>query len=486
MTSTDCTFNTTVARTLIDIGLINPTNIKSREPKKGQVVVTQVGRSHVFSVFVKNNFFDKINAEDLFFGMSSLKVAVEGIGVNSLRISLVGNDLEKLPQSTLPNTIQHVFGQGHVTFTLCTGEIQVPPEDRRKQITSEYHSSLVGGHKGVTKTFRLIRNRFVWPEMKKDVENFVRTCISCQRQKLVRIKTRQPMVITDTPADAFDKVSMDLVGPLPITPDGNQYILTIQDNLTKYCLGFPIKNKRASTVADEFARKFIAMFGCPRAILTDRGKEFINDLLGNLATIFKIKHVTTSGYHPQSNGSLERSHQVLVDYLKHYINDYEDWDRLVPFAMLSYNCAVHEGTQFSPHELIFGKTMRIPSSFPSTEQLQTYGSYLQEMITHLSDIRLRARNNLINAKEQSKKRYDGQSNPKEFKPGDLILVLSEPRDGKLIAYYHGPYPIVEVLDYQTVIFLNDEGKRVGKHMNKIKHAYVNESSDEPEDDDEED
>lgn len=475
--SADCTFGTTSTRTLIDIGLINPINIKSREPKKGQVIVTQTGKSLVFSIFVKNKFFDKINAEDLLLGISSLKMAVEKTGINSLRMSLVENDLEKLPPFTLRNTIQHVFTHSNVIFTLCTGKIQVPPEDMRKAIISEYHSSLVGGHKGVTKTFRLIRNRFVWPELKKNVENFVRTCISCQRQKLVRIKTRQPMVITDTPADAFDKVSMDLVGPLPITPDENQYVLTIQDNLTKYCLGFPIKNKRASTVADIFARKFIATFGCPRAILTDQGKEFINDLLSNLATIFKIKHVTTSGYHPQSNGSLERSHQVLIDYLKHYINDYEDWDRLVPFAMLSYNCAIHEGTQFSPHELIFGKTMRIPSSFPPTEQLQTYGSYLQEMVTHLADIRLRARNNLINAKERSKKRYDIRSNPKEFKPGDLILVLSEPRDGKLGAYYHGPYPIVEVLDYETVVFLNDEGKRVGKHINKIKIAHIDELSD---------
>ena len=132
------------------------------------------------------------------------------------------------------------------------------------------------------------------------------------------------MIITDTPADAFDKVSIDLVGPLPLTPDRNRYVLTMQDNLTKYCLAEPIPNKQAITVADAIARQLIARFGCPRANLSDRGGEFINQTLRNLASIFRLKHLTTSGYHPQTNGGLEWSHKVLSDYLKHYMEQYED------------------------------------------------------------------------------------------------------------------------------------------------------------------
>ena len=78
--------------------------------------------------------------------------------------------------------------------------------------------------------------------MKRDIQDFIRACHSCQKNKLLCIKTRQPLVITDTSANAFDKVALDLVGPLPITPDGNQYVLTMQDNLTKYCIAQPIPN----------------------------------------------------------------------------------------------------------------------------------------------------------------------------------------------------------------------------------------------------
>ena len=180
---------------------------------------------------------------------------------------------------------------------------------------------------------------------------------------------------------------MDTVGPLPITPSGNRHILTIQDNLTKYCVAVAIPNIRAATIADAFARHFIAIYGTPGAILTDKGTSFIGTLMTILSEIFKIKQITTSGYRPQTNGSLERSHIVLTEYLKHYMDNYEDWDLLIPFAMFSYNTSVHEATNFTPYELIFGKPAREPTSFPTGEKLKSYGDYLSELITFMTNIR---------------------------------------------------------------------------------------------------
>ncbi|KAL6419799.1 hypothetical protein ACFW04_011187 [Cataglyphis niger] len=133
-------------------------------------------------------------------------------------------------------------------------------------------------------------------------------------KKLVRVKTKQPMVLTDTPDSAFDKVSMDIMGPLPTTRSGNNYILTIQDLLTKYSLALPLKHAGAIDVADAFTNEFICTFGAPKAILTDQGSHFLNSLMRNVARKFKIRHFRTTAYRPQSNGSVERSHQVLWEY----------------------------------------------------------------------------------------------------------------------------------------------------------------------------
>lgn len=71
------------------------------------------------------------------------------------------------------------------------------------------------------------------------------------------------MILTVTPADAFDKVCLDKVGPLPPTRDGNRHILTMHCNLIKYRLAVALPNIIATAIADAFTREFIAVYGCP-------------------------------------------------------------------------------------------------------------------------------------------------------------------------------------------------------------------------------
>lgn len=100
----------------------------------------------------------------------------------------------------------------------------------RTAIISEFHSGLIDGHKGVTKMYCRIREKFSWSRLCNDVQSLIRNCKDCHSRKLVRAKTRDPMLITDTPIEAFEKLSLDTVGPLPATPSGNRHILTMQDN----------------------------------------------------------------------------------------------------------------------------------------------------------------------------------------------------------------------------------------------------------------
>ena len=127
------------------------------------------------------------------------------------------------------------------------------------------------------------------------------------------------MVITDTPTIAFKKISMDIVGPLPETKSGNLYIHTIQNNFTKYSLAIPLPNHQAGTITDAFVDKFICIFEWRKGVLTDQGRDFLSNLLKILAERFRIKQFRTTAFHPQCNGSLERSHHVLCEYLKQFV-----------------------------------------------------------------------------------------------------------------------------------------------------------------------
>ena len=152
--------------------------------------------------------------------------------------------------------------------------------------------------------------------MKVEIQKYIQGCLQCQLEKLIRGKTNNPMVIADTPTTAFEKISMDIAGPLPETKSGKLYILTIHDNFTKYSLAIPLPNHQASTIADAFVKKLICIFGSPKGVLTDQGRDFLSNLLQRLVKRFRIEQFRTTAFYPQSNGSSERSHHVLGKYLK--------------------------------------------------------------------------------------------------------------------------------------------------------------------------
>ena len=180
----------------------------------------------------------------------------------------------------------------------------------------------------------------------------------------------------------FDKVSLDTISKLPTTPDGKKHILIMQDNLLKYCIAVPIPDVSAATIAHALTKHLISQYEAPKAILTDRGKGFVENPLNNLSIILGIKQITTSEYRPQSNGSLERSYSILMDYVRADAENYDDWDQLLPFAMFAYITSVHSATKFALFE--------------------TYGSYLQELICRLTKIKNMAVDNLIKTNQNSK------------------------------------------------------------------------------------
>lgn len=112
------------------------------------------------------------------------------------------------------------------------------------------------------------------------------------------------MEITSTSTEAFEKIALDIVGPLPLSEKGNKYILTLQDDLTKYSQAYALPNLIAETIADCFVRNFICKFGSPKILLTDQGADFTSTLIKEVCKLFKIKKINTSAYHPQSNGAI--------------------------------------------------------------------------------------------------------------------------------------------------------------------------------------
>jgi len=388
--------------------------------------------------------------------------------------SICRGPVGSVPWESIYAKLDNILNHARVDITVCTNAISSPPLDKRQEIITECHASAIGGHKGMTKTYRRVKDKYYWPGMKADIQNFIQRCRNCQLKKLVRRKTKQPMVLTDTPDAAFDKVSMDIMGPLPVSRNENAYILTIQDLLTKYSLAIPLQRASAIDVANAFVNNFICIYGAPKALLTDQGTHFLNSLMKAIAKRFKISRYTTTAYRPQANGAIERSHHVLWEYLKQVVGEKNDWDEYLSLACFSYNTSVHEGTQYTPHELVFGKLARVPSSeiLPEDVSNESYADYLTTLYNRIKDTQEIARTNLQRAKERSKRYYDKKIKPCNFNKGDLVYLLKEPTT-KLGNQYTGPYRILEILGNNNVrLEISAKSSRT-VHSDKLKPAPTN-------------
>ena len=142
-------------------------------------------------------------------------------------------------------------------LTVCYGKTEMPLVQERPVIIQNLHDSLVGGHKGFHQTYNRIRERYYWQGMRNQIQDFIRTCSACQEQNIHRTATRTPLLITDTPLEAFEKVSIDTVGILRTTADNCRQLLTMQCHFTKFVNAVPPRNIKATTITDALARRLV-------------------------------------------------------------------------------------------------------------------------------------------------------------------------------------------------------------------------------------
>ena len=116
-----------------------------------------------------------------------------------------------------------------------------------------------------------------------------------------------------SPEVVWEKCALDIVGPLSQTSDGNRYVLTFQDELSKYSLATSIEQQDAVTVAKTFVEEVVLKFGKPQMILTDEGSNFESEVFTNVCKHLKIKKIKCTAYHPQSNGAIEITNRLIVE-----------------------------------------------------------------------------------------------------------------------------------------------------------------------------
>lgn len=146
--------------------------------------------------------YHRMTPDDLVAGLNLRKAAMRAERIFRIRIAARGDSLDTWQVAILRSLVESVFQDCPSEIYICTGEIETPAPEERLGIVKKWYEGTTGGHKGVTKTYQRLRQRYCWPGMRNEVQDVIRCCASCQTQKVTRIKTREPMIIPDIPVEA--------------------------------------------------------------------------------------------------------------------------------------------------------------------------------------------------------------------------------------------------------------------------------------------
>ncbi|KAI7813488.1 hypothetical protein IRJ41_018565 [Triplophysa rosa] len=274
----------------------------------------------------------------------------------------------------------------------------------------------------------------------------------------------------------FERIGMDLIGPLERSARGYRFALVLVDYATRYPEAVPLRSISAKSVADALFR-IISRVGIPREVLTDQGTAFMSRTLRELYELLGIKSIRTSVFHPQTDGLVERFNRTLKTMIRKFVHeDARNWDKWLEPLLFAVREVPQASTGFSPFELLYGRQPRGVLDVLK-ENWEDGPSASKNEIQYVLDLRAKLRTlgrlsmeNLLQAQDKQSRLYNRGSNLRKFTPGEKVLVLLPTSSSKLLAKWQGPFEVtrqVGDLDYE-VIRTDRGGARQIYHLNLLK------------------
>jgi len=377
-------------------------------------------------------------------------------GVQAYRTAITGLRLKDIPLAGSPHTI------------LCDVSTVRPrpivPSSWQRAVFEAVHNL---SHPGVRATRALIARKFVWHGFNKQISEWVRSCIPCQSAKILR-HTKSPVQDIPVPERRFEHVHIDIVGPLP-SSQGFTHLLTVIDRRTRWPEAIPITHTSAVSCARAFVFHWIARFGLPLTITSDRGAQFTSQLWAAVAQLLGMQLHRTTAYHPQSNGLVERFHRSLKASLRARLTS-TSWIDELPWVLLGLRTAPSAVLGTSAAEQVYGYPLTLPGDlpYPSPSLPQhEFLSRLRQALLQYVPTATTAHGNVQSAM------------PNSLASASHVFVRRDAGSSSLQCPYEGPFPVLQKFDKYFHI---DFGSRTDfVSVDRLKAAFLDADSSSPPD-----
>lgn len=232
----------------------------------------------------------------------------------------------------------------------------LPREHERAEIIRKAHDE--NAHLGYDKTVDRIRERYWWPKMSGEIKMYCRNCVECKKNKTDNTIKRPPMgELHKEASQPWQFISIDYVGPFPLSKQGNTCLLVVVDWFSKFVLIQPMRAMKALTLCKFVEENVFKMFSVPEILLSDNGTQFLSREFKNLLKKYQVKHFLTAKYFPQANPT-ERVNRTIVSAIRSSLKgktSQKDWDSDMQVIANAIRTATHASTGYTPFYLNFGR-----------------------------------------------------------------------------------------------------------------------------------
>jgi hypothetical protein len=299
----------------------------------------------------------------------------------------------------------------------------------------------------------------VWPGMLGDVTRYINTCKSCRLQKR-RVGTETGALSSlPIPPQRWQVVQADWIVGLPVTEDGFDATLVIEDRLTKYAYFIPAKSSDTAEISAK--RAFGVVFcvhGVPETLVSDRDSKFTSSFFGSLMALMHVKQSMGTSHYHDFNGALECLNKTVEVMLRHLMAEFpdRDFDELLPMAQWAYNTAVHRSINMSPYVALFGVEPQQPMNFVVTAGVKLHPA--TKIFAELQQgVLVMARDALFKAQETMLAYENRARRDTEFKVGEHVFLSTvnlgsshfDTTVKKMRPSYVGPFKVQEQCSLYT-------------------------------------
>ena len=289
------------------------------------------------------------------------------------------------------------------------------------------HDIPLAGHQGVGQTRLRMKEKFAWFQMSSEVEQYVLSCPVCSQNKKSGRYRVHPMKEYHSGAP-MERVHIDFLGPLPKTAAGNEHILMMVDQFTKWVEIIPLPSQTAEVTARAAVNEFFTRFGCPFHLFSDQGRNFESRLFAAMCDVLQIQKTRTTPYRPSANGQVERYNRTLMDAVGCFIGKKQNqWDIHLPQLAGAMGSSVNRQTGYTPNKLMLGPEVNTPADivFPSPKILPEEDSdlYVKDLVKNMKKAHDTARATLKTSQRIMKAKYDLRVLKRLYQEGDVVYLL---------------------------------------------------------------